>query len=1067
MTRRSVLVLSVQAVVSLPLFTNLSLVSAQEIPSLLDLAQSHTPLFASSLVTDGPFDDAAAGPFTFLAPTDAALGSLSSKYLTPQWSDYLQALLGYHVLTGGAFSAEDFKLDSRLRTLLPGDVVKVTETDPITTFNYGSKLVEGGNHSASNGILHVIDSVLVPPAADMTLLDHLSGSPEFSMFLDYLVRFDLTSILEQEGPMTLLIPTNEAFLTVPNFLLRQLKDEGLRQIMLHHIITDIAFAFPLASMDENERTITYPTMQGSPLDLAAGGVVGIASFAGLGKDVIASNGIWHSIDNVLLPLAEAAEPTLDVAQAVSADSNLSELTKHLQDDGLLSTLGLDGPFTLLAPTNSAFFKAPVSVILRAMSAEARLEVLKYHILPGLIKSEDMEIGAKITTLQGNVVVITSSGPVTVNNIGLSPGNTEAKNGIIYYIDEVMFPFLTDDSTTAPTSRPVTAQPTLMPTSASPSIKPATGAPVTDVPTTPPQSDPTPPPTDAPLTEAPTVSPSVSSPIETISELVVNTEELSFLEIALFNTGLEETLLKPGPYTFFAPNNAAWNSNTNNFDGLLIRQQILVMTYHVVPGLFTNVDLTVGLELETLEGQILTVSETGMINDATILSSLPASNGVIHIIDMILAPPSTMEPTAPAPQPTLSSPTTVPVTQADAPSTSPVVASTTRSPKEAEQTISPSTAVTVLPTYEGQQECDAEVQAFAGKVCCPIKDRSYRSFCVALFNRKNPIVVNPGVVYPAPPTPAIAPIFQSFTRAPRDEGSPTIAAAQTKAPTTVVKTAAPTVQPSDGTKLSDLLPTSAPTGPPAEPTETISEVIISTEELSFLEIALFNTGVEETLLKPGPYTFFAPNNAAWNSNTDNFDGLLTRQQILVMTYHVVPGLFTSEDLAVGLELETLEGQILTVLETGMINDATILSSLPASNGVIHIIDMMLTPPSEKETTTPTSEPTVASTVGSSGIQANVPSASPVVVSTTQAPKDEATGSPTTPLATETPTADPVTMPPTFMGQQECDAEVQAFAGKVCCPIKDRSYRSFCVALFNRENPIVVNPGVVYTTPPSPA
>ena len=743
MTRQGFLVQSAQAVASLALFTNLSLVGAQEDPSLLDVAQSHTPLFASSLVTDGPFDDAAAGPFTFLAPSDAALGSLSDKYLTPQWSDYLQAILGYHVLTDGAFSTTDFKINSRLSTLLPGDVVKVTEADPVI-FNYGSKLVEGGNHSASNGMLHIIDSVLIPPAADMTLLDHLMGSPEFSMFLDYLVRFDLTFILEQEGPMTLLIPTNDAFLNIPIFLLRQLKDEGLRQIMLHHIITDIAFAFPLSSMDENERTVTYSTMQGSPLDLAAGGVVGIASFAGLGKDVIASNGIWHSIDNVLLPLAEALEPTLDVAQAISADTNLSELAKHLQEDGLLSTLGLNGPFTLLAPINSAFFKAPVSVILRSMSAEARLEVLKYHILPGIITSEDMEVGAKFTTLQGNVVVITSRGPVTVNNIGLSSGDTKAKNGIIYYIDEVMFPFLTDDSTTAPTSRPVTPQPTLTPTSASPSVKPATGAPVTGIPTTSPQNEPTPPPTGAPVTaapvtETPTDSPSVSLPTETLSELVVNTEELSYLEVALFNTGVEETLLKPGPYTLFAPNNAAWNTNTNNFDGLLTRQQILVMTYHVVPGLFAREDLTVGLELETLEGQFLRVSETGMINDATIVSSLPASNGVIHIIDMMLTPPPATETTAPTLQPTLASSTSVPGTQTDAPSASPVVVSTTRAPKESEPTISPSTSVTVLPTYEGQQECDAEVQAFAGKVCCPIKDESYRDFCVTLFNRNNPIV----------------------------------------------------------------------------------------------------------------------------------------------------------------------------------------------------------------------------------------------------------------------------------------------------------------------------------------
>ena len=108
-------------------------------------------------------------------------------------------------------------------------------------------------------------------------------------------------------------------------------------------------------------------------------------------------------------------------------------------------------------------------------------------------------------------------------------------------------------------------------------------------------------------------------------------------------GLGETLADGGPFTLFAPTDAAFAAlPQGTVQGLLADPPALtrVLTYHVVPGRITSAQITTDSEQKTVEGSVLTIARNGgvTVNDATVIQSdVEAENGVIHVIDRVLIP----------------------------------------------------------------------------------------------------------------------------------------------------------------------------------------------------------------------------------------------------------------------------------------------------------------------------------------------------------------------------------------------------------------------------------------------
>jgi uncharacterized surface protein with fasciclin (FAS1) repeats len=134
--------------------------------------------------------------------------------------------------------------------------------------------------------------------------------------------------------------------------------------------------------------------------------------------------------------------------------------------------------------------------------------------------------------------------------------------------------------------------------------------------------------------------------ENIVAVAQETPDLSTLVEAVSAAGLVETLEEPGPYTVFAPTNAAFEALGGTLETLLKpankAELAEILTYHVVPGELTSSELSDGQMLETVQGDSLEVEIADgevTVNGARVVTpDVEASNGVVHVIDEVLIPP---------------------------------------------------------------------------------------------------------------------------------------------------------------------------------------------------------------------------------------------------------------------------------------------------------------------------------------------------------------------------------------------------------------------------------------------
>ncbi|MEM1054006.1 MAG: fasciclin domain-containing protein [Bacteroidota bacterium] len=136
------------------------------------------------------------------------------------------------------------------------------------------------------------------------------------------------------------------------------------------------------------------------------------------------------------------------------------------------------------------------------------------------------------------------------------------------------------------------------------------------------------------------------PSMNLVETAVSVDDLSTLVAAVQAGDLVETLSGPGPFTVFAPTNAAFAALPDGTVETLLQPENKtqlqgVLTFHVVPGKLMASDLSDGQMLTTVNGAQLEVSISGgnvMIGGATVaMADVQASNGVAHVIDTVLLP----------------------------------------------------------------------------------------------------------------------------------------------------------------------------------------------------------------------------------------------------------------------------------------------------------------------------------------------------------------------------------------------------------------------------------------------
>lgn len=245
-----------------------------------------------SALEDTGLDAALAGPgpFTILAPTDAAFAALPAGFLAGLTVQELTEILQYHVIAGRVRASEALA-GGFAETLLGPSAVFALEGD---TARVNGVALTSFNVPATNGVIHVLDAVLLPPD-----LPTLAANAGFDTLVAALVAAGLDDDLAApNGPFTVFAPTEEAFAAVPSAdlaaLLEPANQAALQQLLLYHVVSgaldsgDVLAAATLTTLESSDLavTVTPPTVGGA--DLVA-------------LDVRATNGIVHAVDAVLVP----------------------------------------------------------------------------------------------------------------------------------------------------------------------------------------------------------------------------------------------------------------------------------------------------------------------------------------------------------------------------------------------------------------------------------------------------------------------------------------------------------------------------------------------------------------------------------------------------------------------------------------------------------------------------------------------------------------------------------------------------------------------------------------------
>jgi uncharacterized surface protein with fasciclin (FAS1) repeats len=321
---------------------------------------------------------------------------------------------------------------------------------------------------AAEGTAAPAEEAAAEPAAEvgepMDIVDTAVSAGSFNTLVAAVQAAGLVDALKGEGPFTVFAPSDEAFAKLPAGTIDALLADpqgDLTSILLYHVVpgkvmaADVSDGLQADTLLEGQR-LHFTVVDGQPM-------VNDAKI--VATDVVASNGVIHVIDSVLLPpageeaaaeaapaesaesaeSAEAAEaaPMMDIVDTAVSAGSFNTLVAAVQAAGLVDALKGEGPFTVFAPSDEAFAKLPEGTV-EALLADPQgdlTSILLYHVVPGKVMAADVSDGLEADTLlEGKKVTfkLGDMGP-TINNAHIVTTDIEASNGVIHVIDSVILP----------------------------------------------------------------------------------------------------------------------------------------------------------------------------------------------------------------------------------------------------------------------------------------------------------------------------------------------------------------------------------------------------------------------------------------------------------------------------------------------------------------------------------------------------------------------------------------------------------------------------------------------------
>ena len=270
------------------------------IPTILEVVVNspvHETLEAAVIAADlaGAIDDLEAA--TLFAPTDEAFAALPEGTVETLLEDptgELSQILLYHLLDTPVASTS--LSDGMTATTINGKDVTVTINDDGVFINDAQVIVN--DIVAANGIVHVIDAVLLPPR--VTVVDIIVNSPDHNTLEAAVIAADLAGTLSGDGPFTVFAPTDDAFAALPEGTVETLLEDpsgALTDILLNHVVaanalsTDLSDGQTIMTLNDGEQILVT----------ISGGTVMINDVMVTVANIETDNGVVHFIDGVLMP----------------------------------------------------------------------------------------------------------------------------------------------------------------------------------------------------------------------------------------------------------------------------------------------------------------------------------------------------------------------------------------------------------------------------------------------------------------------------------------------------------------------------------------------------------------------------------------------------------------------------------------------------------------------------------------------------------------------------------------------------------------------------------------------
>lgn len=274
---------------------------------------------------------------------------------------------------------------------------------------------------------------------DLTVADYIESSARtqgasYNTLYEALVKADLLGALAS-GEVTLFAPTDDAF-AAAGIDIRDVDAATLANILTYHVVS--------GSVESDAVVGKLTTVQGATFNAdgtCLNGTTGITNV-----DVNVSNGVIHTIDNVLMPPSgDIMDKIAEMSGATSPELTLLE--NALIKSGLNATLAGTTDYTLFAPTDAAMTAAGIDqATIDALTAQQLADVLLFHVLAGNNFSCAIESG-RVATAAGALDVIQgvdieAGDAITVNGAEVTSADILASNGVIHIVDEVIFPEIT-------------------------------------------------------------------------------------------------------------------------------------------------------------------------------------------------------------------------------------------------------------------------------------------------------------------------------------------------------------------------------------------------------------------------------------------------------------------------------------------------------------------------------------------------------------------------------------------------------------------------------------------------